>query len=264
MPRVDPVAARERIGAYMRASALKLADQWEPHRLGFTVTSLSLPRVWVLNRLVVEGRNGNVTLTAGEVADEGRELMRAQNRLHARVTVLDRELGAQLEPGFRELGWDVAQNVLMIDTGAGSPPSDGPGVEGVPSAELDRLLEQAHAENFYGQDPEAVAQLRELDRRSVDRLHGRTFVAPRDAPVALAELRELDGVGEITFVQTLDRHRGGGFGRAAVDAALATSRRENELTFLEADADDWPREWYARLGFEEVGSAWEFDLTVAA
>jgi hypothetical protein len=260
---MDSVDARERISAYMRTSARKLADEWEPHPLGFTLTSLSLPRVWVLNRLVVERQNANVTLTAGEVADQGRELMRAQNRLHARVTVLDRELGAELEPGFRELGWDVAQNVSMIDTGAGSPASDAAGVEGVASAELDRLLEQAHAENFYGQDPDAVEQLRELDRRSVDRLHGRTFVAPPDAPVALAELRQLDAVGEITFVQTLDRHRGGGFGRAAVDAARATSRRENELTFLEADADDWPRGWYARLGFEEVGSAWEFDLTVA-
>jgi predicted GNAT family N-acyltransferase len=63
-------------------------------------------------------------------------------------------------------------------------------------------------------------------------------------------------------VQTLDEHRQGGLGRAVMDAVLTASRRENELTFLEADAEDWPHQWYGRLGFETVGSAWEFDLTV--
>ena len=37
---------------------------------------------------------------------------------------------------------------------------------------------------------------------------------------------------------------------AAVDAAVAAG---HELVFLVADADDWPRDLYAKLGFREIG-----------
>ena len=30
-----------------------------------------------------------------------------------------------------------------------------------------------------------------------------------------------------------------------------------DLVVLEAVADDWPRHWYARHGFEGVGSTWQ-------
>ena len=32
-----------------------------------------------------------------------------------------------------------------------------------------------------------------------------------------------------------------------------------DLVVLEAAADDWPRHWYARRGFEAVGSVWWAD-----
>jgi hypothetical protein len=34
----------------------------------------------------------------------------------------------------------------------------------------------------------------------------------------------------------------------------------NDLTFLIADRDDWPKQLYAKLGFDEVGRVWEFVL----
>jgi hypothetical protein len=42
---------------------------------------------------------------------------------------------------------------------------------------------------------------------------------------------------------------------AAVDAALAMG---HELIFIVADEDDWPKDLYARLGFDPVGRAWAF------
>jgi hypothetical protein len=41
----------------------------------------------------------------------------------------------------------------------------------------------------------------------------------------------------------------------AVNEALATG---HDFVFLTADADDWPKELYNRLGFEEVGTEWAF------
>jgi hypothetical protein len=41
---------------------------------------------------------------------------------------------------------------------------------------------------------------------------------------------------------------------AAVRASLDAG---DELTFLVADEGDWPKEWYARLGFEPIGRRYE-------
>jgi hypothetical protein len=40
-----------------------------------------------------------------------------------------------------------------------------------------------------------------------------------------------------------------------VDAALAAG---HELIFVVADDEDWPKDLYAKLGFDPVGKAWNF------
>jgi len=40
--------------------------------------------------------------------------------------------------------------------------------------------------------------------------------------------------------------------------ALSLSRHAHDLTFLVADAHDWPKDLYRKLGFEPVGSTWAF------
>jgi ribosomal protein S18 acetylase RimI-like enzyme len=59
-------------------------------------------------------------------------------------------------------------------------------------------------------------------------------------------------------VLVLERFRGRGFGKALTAHALDGSRRLNDLTFLVADANDWPRQLYSKIGFEAVGSTWVF------
>jgi ribosomal protein S18 acetylase RimI-like enzyme len=67
-----------------------------------------------------------------------------------------------------------------------------------------------------------------------------------------------DRIGEIDEVTTLARFRRHGLGTAVVEAALQTSLAEgNDLTFLVANADDWPRGWYGRMGFVEMGERFE-------
>jgi predicted GNAT family N-acyltransferase len=72
-------------------------------------------------------------------------------------------------------------------------------------------------------------------------------------------LRSLGGVGEVIAVNAIESERRAGHGGTALAAAVATSRQHNHLTMLAADVADWPREWYRRLGFVEVGDVWEFD-----
>ena len=80
-----------------------------------------------------------------------------------------------------------------------------------------------------------------------------------DLPVSSCELYSRGGVGQVEDVVTLEEHRGHGLASAAVLAAVRASVDEgNTLTFLLADADDWPYLLYERLGFETTGRRWRF------
>jgi GNAT superfamily N-acetyltransferase len=69
----------------------------------------------------------------------------------------------------------------------------------------------------------------------------------------------LDNVG------TLGAYRGRGYGDSLVAAAVRRAAGAGcDLLLLEALADDWPREWYARRGFEQVGEAWALRWTPPA
>ena len=65
----------------------------------------------------------------------------------------------------------------------------------------------------------------------------------------------LDGaVAQIEDVATHAEHRGKGLARAVVLRCLAEARRAGaELVWLVADDKDWPKELYARLGFDPLG-----------
>jgi GNAT superfamily N-acetyltransferase len=52
--------------------------------------------------------------------------------------------------------------------------------------------------------------------------------------------------------------RGRGYATALVVSAIARARAVGcDVVLLVADADDWPRTWYERLGFVDVGGRWE-------
>jgi N-acetylglutamate synthase-like GNAT family acetyltransferase len=72
--------------------------------------------------------------------------------------------------------------------------------------------------------------------------------------VACADLYVDPPDAQIEDVATSTSHRHRGHGTSVVLTALATARDAGaHFVFLVADADDWPKEWYARLGFETIG-----------
>jgi ribosomal protein S18 acetylase RimI-like enzyme len=83
----------------------------------------------------------------------------------------------------------------------------------------------------------------------------RLFAAEVDGKlVAHTELYSEDGVGQVENVYTLADYRGRGLARSLVLRGVEESHAAgNDLTFLVADADDWPQRLYEKLGFETVG-----------
>ena len=66
------------------------------------------------------------------------------------------------------------------------------------------------------------------------------------------------GTAAVESVMTDVAARGRGYADAVL-ARIVTLAAEAgcDLVVLEADGGDWPRDWYARRGFRELGSTWE-------
>jgi GNAT superfamily N-acetyltransferase len=76
--------------------------------------------------------------------------------------------------------------------------------------------------------------------------------------VASGQLRVDGGTAVVDSVLTEPTAQGRGHADAVLARALDLAARAGcDLVVLEAAADDWPRHWYARRGFEVVGSVWE-------
>jgi ribosomal protein S18 acetylase RimI-like enzyme len=131
--------------------------------------------------------------------------------------------------------------------------------------EVDEPGQRAFREEWLRAFPEAyseavVEQLLEQKRVVADAVGARFFLALVDGRAAAAcELYERAGTAQIEDVGTLERYRGRGLARAVVLRALREARAAGcDLVFLEADADDWPKQLYGRLGFHAVGQIYAF------
>lgn len=181
---------------------------------------------------------------------------------HRKIAFDDESDCSAFAAWFRERGWRQRPLRLMVHRGP-APRTDvvAPAVEVDPVA----LVPAAHAfaaEEPWGRSPEARRQVVAGDSMTRMVVHERGFGVPagrNGTIVAYCRLYSRDGVGQIENVTTLAAHRRRGYARALVSLALRASLAANELTFLVAEGADWPRHFYARLGFVDVGGYCEFN-----
>ncbi|MGH2828842.1 MAG: GNAT family N-acetyltransferase, partial [Actinomycetota bacterium] len=127
-------------------------------------------------------------------------------------------------------------------------------------SELRDLRSAAFASGPIASDPEAMRQLLDKDAVYLEAGNGRFIAAIVDGrPVCSADLYSDGATAQIEAVLTLEPYRKRGLATAVVNAAVATAlEEEHDLVFLIADAGDWPKDMYARMGFQPVGICWEF------
>jgi N-acetylglutamate synthase-like GNAT family acetyltransferase len=96
-----------------------------------------------------------------------------------------------------------------------------------------------------------------LDARTMleERVTVRYFASLDDGEVASgADLYLGPPDAQIEDVSTEPELLNRGHGTAVVATAIAAAHGAGaDFVFLVADAEDWPKEWYARLGFEPIG-----------
>jgi uncharacterized protein (DUF952 family)/ribosomal protein S18 acetylase RimI-like enzyme len=163
-------------------------------------------------------------------------------------------------------GWQVIELVLMARPAA--PLGGGKPAEVVDQREVHDLWNRSWRELLGGRVPdldEVVGQLIGREERN-DTVLAVTDLAVRvDGRVVAAGQLRIDGAtASVDSVLTDARFRGRGAARAILARAMTLAADAGcDLVVLEAAADDWPRHWYARAGFREVGRVWNIDRTMS-
>jgi ribosomal protein S18 acetylase RimI-like enzyme len=252
------MAERERVIAFIRQLGRKAARREEPFPFGVAHFHDELPRVWSRNYLLAERNLEGAT--APLLAAEADRVLGDAGLAHRKVEVNDQEVGARLEPGFKSLGWDVHCDVLMVARRDPDRPVDTSHVEEVGADELETAWAQGIRTEPFGGDEEVVRQLVDNKRVLMEAIDTRFFATRVDGVVAsYCDLYSNGSTGQIEAVGTLEEFRNQGLARATVLRALQASREaKNDLTFLMALRDDWPRELYRKLGFDEIGLVYEY------
>jgi GNAT superfamily N-acetyltransferase len=248
----------DRIVAFLRDLDGPSAERELPFRFGTAYLHSALPRVWSRNYLVADTELDEASTEL--LAAESDRILSDAGLRHGKVEVYDEEAGARFEPGFRELGWDVHCDVIMVARRAPDRPADLSLAEEVGIDELEPVWAEGARGEPYGTDEETVRQLVANKRVVVASRDTRFFAARVDTAIAsYCDLYSDGGTGQIEAVMTLEQFRSRGLARATVSRALAASREAgNDLTFLMAERDDWPKELYLKLGFDEIGRVYEF------
>lgn len=231
------------------------AERIEPVEGGFAMLTPSLPLVWAVNYVMFE----QARLKAERMAEVCDQALGEAGYTHREIYVLDPAEGERLEPDFLRMGWEVNRDVFMLHRSEPDRPApDDVDVRCEPHP-VSLRRELLHEDEQLRNEPETLAllveQLLEVERRQSPIGGDRWFVADADGePASATRLLACDGIGQVEDVATLASARNRGLARATVLAAVEASREEgNELTFVIADADDWPMKLYERLGFEPIG-----------
>lgn len=166
-----------------------------------------------------------------------------------------------MRPELERAGWLAEELLWMVLR----PGADQRG-EAAPAQAYETRLEgfRTLAERWHGEamSREAARAVVDAESRNGEAFAMRGFVAAHDGePAAYAMLIEHAAVGEIDQVYTAPEARGHGLASVVVRAAGAAAlQRGAELVVIGADAADWPRLLYERLGFETVGTRHGFTL----
>ena len=245
LPSPDDAAARAR--TFERSLAERRAAIVVPVTGGVATLDPRVPASWEHNGLWIDDEVDAATLIT--------EADRALAGLAHRRAVL-------AHPPPVDLGWDAEElRFLVLDRLAPTPRP--PASAGRVTAVTQEVMAHLWRPSWRRDLPNvADADIDDLVRREAFAdAHARIVdlaILDDGVPIAGTQLR-LDGAtAAIEAVMTDPDHRGNGYATALVGDAIGRARAAGcDVVWLLARADDWPRRWYERLGFADVGARWE-------
>ncbi len=243
--RQDTAVSLQRINDFRRAVELAAAERHEPTPHGVGLFADSVPSVYDANYVSVEDPD----VDAGELAAE---TDRAMEHCHHRRVILEQG-GDATAAALAGRGYVRSTHIVFAHR---REPDRRVDTSMVQEVEFDRIVPVRVATTIaepWGDD-EIAGQLNDAKRLVMRAVATRFFAAIVDDRVAAyCEIRSDGRTAQIEDVEAVSAYRGRGLGRAIVQHALDEARRTHDVVFLEALADDWPRQLYAKLGFDAVG-----------
>lgn len=225
-----------------------------PSPLGVGVLTDELPLPHSANYVLVDR-----AADADEAIAEADRILGGAGRDYRVIVTLDDELGARLRPAFADLGWRVRREVFMVQRREPEKTADLSVVREVDQADL----RPGRTREILGYDwgtPDLAEQILDTKILLGNRAETRFFGVEVDGEiVAWSDLYVAQGIAQVEDVATRAEHRGRGYATAVVLRAAGEGRRSGaDLVFLVADDEDWPKQLYGRLGFDEVGHLHRF------
>ncbi len=245
--------------AFQRWVLEATSTRTEPFRWGTVFFNDDFPRRYFSNLLWMDRTPAGAT--AKEVAGEADRLLAGLE--HRAITFPDDGEGARLAAGFGEIGYTCERQVTMILRGEPDRPGEVDAVEeGNHAAVRDMLIETNRGDARSAPDAEMLADHHGVLER---RIGARFFLRRIDGDVAgCCELFQRGDIAQVENVDTLERFRRRGVARSVILRAAAEAQAAGaRLIFISALVDDWPKDLYARLGFQPVGYSRTFLKTPA-
>lgn len=223
----------------------------EPFRFGTAIFTPELPLRHDSNYLLVENLPDGISPT--ELVEEAERVQGAAGLEHRLFLFRNAALGERFAPELVTLGWRRDRHVLMAQRRQPEHVVDTRIVSEVTEAAL-RDARERQIRSFPWGTPEVARQLLDAKRRIP--VEARFFAMLADGAVASYGDLYIDGeIAQVEDVATVPEQRGRGYASAVVLRAVEEARADGaELVFLVADAEDWPKELYRRLGFDEIGA----------
>lgn len=212
--------------------------------VGVAVTDASRPLRHDSNYLVVERADATPDEVVAEVA-----------RLRLPMAMMpDEALGERIAAALVPRGWGVHRGLAMAHDRAPDRLASGVDVREV-GLELLRGLRREALFAYPWATPEVADQLVDAKVGIAERVTVRSFAAFVEGEVVSYTDLFVDGaIAQVEDVATVPAHRNRGLARAVVLRAIDEARAGGaELVFLVASDEDWPKELYRKLGFDELG-----------
>ncbi len=224
---------------------------------GFALLQRDFPLSHYHNRIVVTS-----AVPAAEILSTADKVLGGIGLRHRYVSVDDDSLGRNLRADFLAAGYEHSPIVSMAYCGSAVVVTHSHDVVAV-SLET---LRPAIIRQWRGDLPTATEdELEQLADRTALYSRGAelTLLAVYDGNEIAAHadlyVARKERVAQFENLATHEHYRGRGYGTALVRDALRRSQDAGcDLAFLTVDRDDWPIEWYRRLGFAEAAQTHHF------
>jgi len=245
--------------AFEREVVASVSTRLVPFAWGTAYLNDGYRERWDSNFLWVDAFSEAVA-HSGELVAEADRVLGGAGLTHREIRIDDDAYGRSVAADLARAGYVGDRLVVMAlrrpaDRTAATDPA-----EEVDLATLRPSLEIVLRREPWATTEEIVRTLADFRGELQRHAGARFFCARVDGEIAgMCELYARGSIAQIEDVNTLEEFRNRGLARGmvrhAADEALAGGA---ELVFLHALDDDWPKELYAKLGFDPIGCVWSF------